>query len=198
MCSMCSNVQLAPGYEPHFPSLLVTHMSHMSIELLSFPKKGLNTTDQSLLEHFKQGSMEMEMLKAGDQFASCFYQSAQTCLSFLCSGVAGFVLTPAEAILDPGSWGEEKFRRKPNFAASAPGAAAIWYHACGYEEVAKCSPAILPCLRNERNLLSKPREIQFSNQEKYVYQTVKAEQKGPENYDCYLLWELWVNTLTFL
>ena len=82
----------------------------------------------------------------------------------------------------PGSWGEEKFRRKPNFAASAPGAAAIWYHACGYREVAKCSPAILPCLRNERNILSKPREIQFSNQEKYVYQTVKTEQRGPENY----------------
>ena len=43
------------------------------------------------------------------------------------------------------SWAEEKFPRKLNFSVLA---AAIWYHACGYKEVAKCSSAILPCFEN--------------------------------------------------
>ena len=158
---MCSNVQLDPGYEPHFPSLLVTHMSHMSIELLSFPKKGFNITDQSLLEHFKPGSMEMEMLKAGDQFASCFYQSAHTCLSFLCSGVAGFVLTPAEAILDP--------EEKKSFGGNQTSLLLLL--------VLLLSDIMLAAMKKLQNAAQpfspvlEMREIYFPNREKYSFQT---------------------------
>ena len=53
------------------------------------------------------------------------------------------------------SWAEEKFPRKLNFSVLA---AAIWYHACGYKEVAKCSSAILPCFENWEKYIFKLRD----------------------------------------
>ena len=99
----------------------------------------------------------MEMLKAGDQFASCFYQSAHTCLSFLCSGVAGFVLTPAEAILDP--------EEKKSFGGNQTSLLLL---------VSDIMLAAIEKLQNAAQPFSpvlEMREIYFPNREKYSFQT---------------------------